>query len=425
MSEIFKSIPKGLSERAQKIFSAKNFSEAKKLQQDDTDGYKWLFLSAQEFLKLKEYKIAEHFFNETLKRQPHLIFGHAGLAVCRFHLDRIRESLDSMYRAISMLISYEMGEMEENGIEANIHQTSIPAKGIMFFNDKFAIGNASLSLLEIVKDENSPIDDEDFSNIVVPEALFHFGNFCRKKGRYDEAITSFRLSVKIKPNDSLSQTNLGTALGEMGDFQQALIELTKAIILNPNDAVAYSGLGIVYEEIGNIDNSIEYLSNAIKLRNGDYPFAEKNLERILTKIKHLNVIHTKKSVFLSYASEDKEFVLGLAEDLSKVGIDVWVDEWAILPGDSIVEKINLALKKNRFFVPILSKSFVSKPWPMYEMNSAMMKQATGNTKYIIPVMIEKCETPELIKDIKYADFIIDYQKGLKLLIAAISISKDK
>ena len=57
---------------------------------------------------------------------------------------------------------------------------------------------------------------------------------------------------------------------------------------------------------------------------------------------------------------------------------------------------------------------------MRELKSAIMKQASGKNTYIIPIMIEGCELPEIISDICYADFISDYQTGLKRLIESIS-----
>ncbi len=49
---------------------------------------------------------------------------------------------------------------------------------------------------------------------------------------------------------------------------------------------------------------------------------------------------TAPKVFLSHASEDKDrFVVGFARQLRENGVDVWLDQWEMKPGDSLVDKI--------------------------------------------------------------------------------------
>ena len=41
-------------------------------------------------------------------------------------------------------------------------------------------------------------------------------------------------------------------------------------------------------------------------------------------------------VFLSHSSLDKErFAVGFAERLRENGVDVWLDDWELVPGDSL------------------------------------------------------------------------------------------
>jgi hypothetical protein len=45
-------------------------------------------------------------------------------------------------------------------------------------------------------------------------------------------------------------------------------------------------------------------------------------------------------IFVSHAKEDKDrFVLEFAEKLRNKGIDAWVDNWEMLPGDKLNDKI--------------------------------------------------------------------------------------
>jgi hypothetical protein len=48
-------------------------------------------------------------------------------------------------------------------------------------------------------------------------------------------------------------------------------------------------------------------------------------------------------VFLSHNHQDKDVATPLAAQLRLVGADVWLDDWEIKPGDSIVGKVNEAL----------------------------------------------------------------------------------
>ena len=64
----------------------------------------------------------------------------------------------------------------------------------------------------------------------------------------------------------------------------------------------------------------------------------------------------RDKVFISHAKEDKpRFVLKFCERLLAEGIDTWLDEWEILPGDIVIDKIfNEGLKKSKVVVIFVS-----------------------------------------------------------------------
>ncbi len=95
-----------------------------------------------------------------------------------------------------------------------------------------------------------------------------------------------------------------------------------------------------------------------------------------------------RDVFISHASEDKdEFVRPLTEALLKVGISVWYDEYAILLGDSILEKIDEGLAHSRFGVVILSPSFFAakKTWTRRELDGLVAAEDVSKQKRILPI----------------------------------------
>jgi hypothetical protein len=52
----------------------------------------------------------------------------------------------------------------------------------------------------------------------------------------------------------------------------------------------------------------------------------------------------KRHLFLCHSSKDKKFVRQLAEELTELSVDVWLDEWELQPGDSLHECIGSALE---------------------------------------------------------------------------------
>ncbi|MCK9294644.1 MAG: toll/interleukin-1 receptor domain-containing protein [Desulfobulbaceae bacterium] len=93
----------------------------------------------------------------------------------------------------------------------------------------------------------------------------------------------------------------------------------------------------------------------------------------------------KYDVFISHASEDKAaFVRPLAELLASWRVTVWYDEFTLRPGDSLSASIDRGLSDSRFGVVVLSKAFLSKHWPEYELRG-LISLGVGQPNRIVPV----------------------------------------
>ena len=93
-------------------------------------------------------------------------------------------------------------------------------------------------------------------------------------------------------------------------------------------------------------------------------------------------------VFLSHASEDKDaFVRPLAAALQAAGLRVWYDEWALALGDRLRRKIDEGLKRSRFGVVVLSRSFFAKNWPQQELDGLAALESAGADR-ILPIWHE-------------------------------------
>lgn len=98
-------------------------------------------------------------------------------------------------------------------------------------------------------------------------------------------------------------------------------------------------------------------------------------------------------VFISHAGEDKPFVREFAERLRAKGVAAWVDEWEILPGDKLIDKIfEQGIGQCDAFIIVLSLNSVKKPWVVEELDAALVKRIEQQTK-IIPIRIDDCEVP--------------------------------
>jgi hypothetical protein len=124
-------------------------------------------------------------------------------------------------------------------------------------------------------------------------------------------------------------------------------------------------------------------------------------------------------LFLSHSSADKVFVRRLKNDLEAANLNVWLDETEIKVGDSIPQKVSEGLTDADYLVIVLSENSVKSKWVLAELDNALMAQYADRGVVVLPVKIDDCETPPLLKGRVYADFRSDYDKGLLRLLEAL------
>lgn len=121
-------------------------------------------------------------------------------------------------------------------------------------------------------------------------------------------------------------------------------------------------------------------------------------------------------LFISHASEDKDFVKKMANDLRASGINAWIDSWEIKAGDSLIEKIQKGIQESDHMAIVLSPDSVKSEWVKRELNASIIKELEEKTNFIIPIYLKTCEIPLLIKDKKRSDFRLNYDTGFRELV---------
>ncbi|MGN7760511.1 toll/interleukin-1 receptor domain-containing protein [Paenibacillus sp. 22594] len=126
-----------------------------------------------------------------------------------------------------------------------------------------------------------------------------------------------------------------------------------------------------------------------------------------------------KTLFISHSSMDKPFARLLATDLAEAGHSPWLDEWHIKIGESIPGSISRALQESDYVLVLLSNNSIESAWVEQEWYTKYWEEITERKVKILPILIENCNIPELLKTKKYADFREEYDRGLRELLLAI------
>jgi hypothetical protein len=130
-----------------------------------------------------------------------------------------------------------------------------------------------------------------------------------------------------------------------------------------------------------------------------------------------------ESVFISYAREDATAAMRLYSDLRDVGLQPWLDQESLLPGQKWRSAITRAIEDSRFFIALLSsrsvnrRGFVNK-----EMVEALeiLDTHPESAIYLIPARLNECQpSHEKLRYLNWVDMFPDWEAGLAKIVRAI------
>ena len=123
-------------------------------------------------------------------------------------------------------------------------------------------------------------------------------------------------------------------------------------------------------------------------------------------------------VFLSYSSRDKKTVRALAERLKKDGLRVWLDEWAIQPGDPISLKIQQGLENSRTLLMCMSPTYFESEWATLEHHTLLFRDPANAQRRFIPILIEDCTPPDVIAQFLRIDWRTPSDEAYRKILVA-------
>jgi hypothetical protein len=132
-------------------------------------------------------------------------------------------------------------------------------------------------------------------------------------------------------------------------------------------------------------------------------------------------------VFLSYSHHDKEYARRVIATLMKHNIHFWFDQYDILVGHSLHDKIFEGIRKSDYFLLILTPQSLKSDWVQKELSEALMQEMERKQTYILPLRFERCLLPDSLQNKHYADFT-EFSKGnrelIKLLLDSTPFQKN-
>jgi hypothetical protein len=116
-------------------------------------------------------------------------------------------------------------------------------------------------------------------------------------------------------------------------------------------------------------------------------------------------------VFISYLHENKTDVQRLCDDLTRNGVEVWLDRNNIQPGMRWKGAIRKGIKEGEYFIACFSSEYNErdKNYMNEELVLAIdeLRKYSTNRVWFIPVLLSNCSIPD--RNIGGGESLIDFQ----------------
>ncbi|SEG76731.1 TIR domain-containing protein [Bosea lathyri] len=132
----------------------------------------------------------------------------------------------------------------------------------------------------------------------------------------------------------------------------------------------------------------------------------------------------RKSVFVSYAQQDRATAQLLAMRLQDVGMDVWLDT-SVQPGEVWRDVVDRKLGMSDYFIALISSASVnSKHFHEEVLRRDFIRGLSDRSIPIIPILLDDVEVPPSMRDILYLDFRADPRAAMERLVATLAPAID-
>ena len=119
-------------------------------------------------------------------------------------------------------------------------------------------------------------------------------------GNYELAISHFKKSLRLNPDDSRVHYNLGSICAKRAKDEEAVLHFKKSVELNPDCPYAHNSLGTAYEHLNRLEKAVRHYRRAVRLKP-EYADACYNLGVVCAKLGENKkaVLYYQKAIELS------------------------------------------------------------------------------------------------------------------------------
>ncbi|MGE0084629.1 MAG: TIR domain-containing protein [Desulfococcaceae bacterium] len=130
------------------------------------------------------------------------------------------------------------------------------------------------------------------------------------------------------------------------------------------------------------------------------------------------------TVFISYAPNDRAVAEKLHADLKKRGLNPWMADTDLLPGQKKEETIRRTIRQSTYFLAVLSAASFSQRGAIHkEIRQALdlLDEFPDSDVFVIPLRTDNCPiSHEKLENLVPVDLFPDYSKGIERLLLSLS-----
>jgi TIR domain len=108
-------------------------------------------------------------------------------------------------------------------------------------------------------------------------------------------------------------------------------------------------------------------------------------------------------IFVSYTSSDRDWGFWIGQELEKLGHTARIHEWELPGGGDIAAWMEDRHHNADHVLCVISKTYLTKPYSTWERRAAQWAGVSERPNFVLPVLVEACEVPTLLAQIKRCD----------------------